>query len=126
MRVLKIPIPNKQAFAIRVHGKVLDVLDLTCDIFREQLVINATGESQAKMAVVVFFLIDEDVAKDYTEDHQFVLVKTGDEFPVIDFQIHYTSSTILAMPQENIEFHLFYGGKTDAYKMENLPVGGHA
>jgi len=123
IKVLKIPVPNEQAFAVRFKGRVLEILDLAIEVFREKIAVDASGQGRAKAAVMLYVLIDEG---EEFEDHHFVLIQTGQQMPPIDFEIRYISSAMLDMRHTTIELHLFHGGVTIEYAAIDLPVAGHA
>jgi hypothetical protein len=83
LKVLKVPVPNSKHFAIRVKGHLVECLEFQAQVFQDS------------NAVFVWALIIED---DQEETHEFVMVHTGDDFPMMDGDIQYVASTLVPLP----------------------------
>ena len=110
LRVLKVPVPNSNHFAIQVKGHMIECLEFHAQVFKDDHIVMAQGRQQMKIAVFVWCLIIE---TDQEETHEFVMVKTGEDFPMIDGDIRYIASTTIPVPAGEIEMHLFYAGQNE-------------
>ncbi len=119
LKVLKVPVPNSPHFAIRVKGHLVECLEFQTQIFQGSQIVMAKGQQQAKLAVFVWCLIIED---DREETHEFVMVKTGEDFPMMDGDIRYVASTLIPLPDGNqIEMHLFHAGINEEMAKIDIP-----
>ena len=112
LRVLKVPVPNSAHFAIQVKGHVVEFLEFDAQIFQESSIVMSKGQQNAKVVVFVWCLIIEDDTIE--ETHEFVMVHTGADFPMMDGDIQYVSSTRVPTPNGEIEMHLFHAGQNEA------------
>jgi len=119
LRVLKIPVPNSNHFAIRVKGHLVECLEFQAQIFKSSQIVVAKGQPQSKVVVFVWCMIIED---DQEETHEFVMVKTGEDFPMMDGDIRYVASTLVPLPDGNqIEMHLFHAGINEEMAEIDIP-----
>jgi hypothetical protein len=119
LKVLKVPVPNSAHFCIRVKGHLVECLEFQTQIFQGSNILMAKGQTQAKLAVFVWCLIIED---DREETHEFVMVKTGEDFPMMDADIRYVASTLVPLPDGNqIEMHLFHAGINEEMGKIDIP-----
>lgn len=119
-KVLKIPCPNSQQFVARIPGNVLDVLHFQAQVMRQGAVLDAQGKGQANMMLAVWMLIDDTGQE---EDHQFILVQTGQDLPEIDAEIMHIGTTAILMPDgNNMEFNLFHAGETFEFEDMDIPT----
>ncbi|MDK1039559.1 MAG: hypothetical protein QGD91_11715 [Actinomycetota bacterium] len=119
LRVLKIPVPNSNHFAIRVKGHLVECLEFQAQVFKDTNILLAKGGQIQKIAVFVWCLIIED---DQEETHEFVMVKTGEDFPMMDGDIQYIASTLVPLPDGNqIEMHLFHAGINEEMAKIDIP-----
>lgn len=119
LRVLKIPVPNSSHFAIRVKGHLVEVLTFKAQVFADSAIVVANSKQQMKIAVFVWAMIIE---TDDEETHEFIVVKTGDEFPMLDGEIQYIASTMVPIPAGEIELHLFYCGVNEELASIDIPM----
>ena len=110
LRVLKIPVPNSPNFAIQVKGHLVECLQFNAQVFQDSAIVIQGGQQQMKIAVFVWALIIE---SDIDETHEFYMVHTGQDFPMIDAEITYVDSTNVPIPGGEIEMHLFYAGQPE-------------
>lgn len=110
LKVLKVPVPNSSHFAIQVKGHLVEPLEFHAQVFKDASIVLTNKNQQMKIAVFVWCLIIE---TDEEETHEFVMVKTGEEFPMMDGDIQYIASTMVPIPAGEIEMHLFYAGRNE-------------
>lgn len=118
LRVVKVPVPNSKHFAIRVKGHLIDCLDFSAQIFRDSGIVMSKGEQIQKLAVFAWCLIIEGSQE---ETHEFVLVNTGEDFPMLDAEIKYVASTRVPTPQGDHELHLFHAGLNEKLADIEIP-----
>jgi hypothetical protein len=119
LKVLKIPVPNSNHFAIRVKGHLVECLEFQAQIFQSSQIVVTKGQPQSKVVVFVWCMIIED---DQEETHEFVMVKTGEDFPMMDGDIRYVASTLIPLPDGNqIEMHLFHAGINEEMAKIDIP-----
>jgi hypothetical protein len=120
LKVLKVPVPNSKHFAIRVKGHLVECLEFQAQVFQDSKIVVAKGTQTAKVAVFVWALIIED---DQEETHEFVMVHTGDDFPMMDGDIQYVASTLVPLPNgEQAEMHLFHAGMNEELAKLDIPM----
>ena len=110
LKVLKIPVPNSPNFAIQVKGHVVEWLQFKAQIFQDSAIVTKGGQQKMKVVVFMWARIIE---SDDEETHEFHMVHTGQDFPMIDGEIRYIDSAHVATPAGEIEMHLFYAGQTE-------------
>ena len=120
LRVLKVPVPNSPHFAITVKGHVVEFLEFHAQIFKDSNIVVAPGQPQFKILICVWVLIIE---TDQEETHEFVMVNTGEEFPMMDGDVTYVASTMVPIPAGEIELHLFHAGINEALAGQGKPLG---
>jgi hypothetical protein len=119
-KVIKIPCPNVQQFVARIPGHVLDLLHFQAQIMRQTAILDKQGKTSANMMLGVWMLIDDQGGD---EDHQFVLIQSGIDLPVIDAELTHVGTTILLLPTGNhLEFHLFHAGETMEFSGMDIPT----
>lgn len=118
LRVLKVPVPNSKHFAIRVKGHLVDCLEFDAQIFQDSGIVLSKGQQQAKVAVFVWCLIIE---TEQEETHEFVMVNTGEDFPMMDGDLRYVSSARVPTPQGDHELHLFHAGINEDMAKIDIP-----
>lgn len=119
LRVLKVPVPNSSHFAIRVKGHVVEILTFKAQVFSDSAIVTPQAKQKMKIAVFVWALIIE---TDEEETHEFIVVETGAEFPMMDGDIQYISSTMVPVPAGEIELHLFYCGINEELASIDIPM----
>ena len=118
-KVVKIPLPNEKLIIVRAPGHVLDVIHFQAQIMKESMLLNAQGQGKANLILAVWLLIDDEGQQ---EDHQFIMVQTGDEIPQVGAQIHHINTTLVLLPTgDHLEFNLFYAGETMQFSGMDLP-----
>lgn len=111
LKVLKVPVPNSPNFALQVKGHLVECLQFQAQVFQDSGIIMQGGKQQIKIAVFLWALIIE---SDEEETHEFYMVHTGQEFPMIDGEIEYIDSANVPLPGgSEIEMHLFYAGQPE-------------
>ena len=118
LRVLKVPVPNSNHFAIRVKGHLVECLEFQAQVFKDTNILLSKGDQIQKIAVFVWCLIIED---NQEETHEFVMVKTGEDFPMMDADIRYVASTLVPVPGGEIEMHLFHAGINEEMGKIDIP-----
>ena len=118
LRVLKVPVPNSKHFAIRVKGHLVDCLEFDAQIFKDSAIVVSQGKPQTKIAVFVWCLIIE---TEKEETHEFVMVNTGEDFPMMDADIKYISSARVPTPAGDHELHLFHAGINEKMAKIDIP-----
>ena len=124
LRVLKIPVPNSNHWFIRVKGHVVEFLEFHAQVFQDaQGIVLSKGETQMKILICVWALIIE-TDDQLEENHEFVMVRTGEDFPMIDGNVQYVASTLVPLPADQLELHLFHAGINDEMANIEIPMGG--
>ncbi len=119
-RVIKIPCPNVQQFVARVPGHVLDLIHFQAQVMRQTAILDERGQGKANMMLGVWMLIDDQGGD---EDHQFVLIQTGIDLPVIDAELTHVGTTVLLLPNgTHLEFNLFHAGETMEFSGQDIPT----
>lgn len=111
LKVLKVPVPNSPNFAIQVNGHVVEWLQFNAQVFQDSQIVIQGSQHQLKIAVFIWALIIE---SDDEETHEFHMVHTGQDFPMINGEIRYIDSANVPIPGgSEIEMHLFYAGQPE-------------
>lgn len=111
LKVLKVPVPNSSHFGINIQGHLVECLQFNAQIFQDSgIVTSPEGQQQKKIAIFIWMLIIE---TEQEENHEFIMVQTGQEFPMFDGELMYVDSALVPMPKGDIELHLFHAGKND-------------
>lgn len=119
-KVIKIPCPNVQQFVARVPGHVLDLIHFQAQIMRQTAILDERGKGKANLMLAVWMLIDDQGGD---EDHQFVLIQTGINLPVIDAELTHIGTTLVLLPNGNsLEFNLFHAGETMEFSGMEIPT----
>jgi hypothetical protein len=119
LRVLKVPVPNSKHFAIRVKGHLVDCLEFDAQVFKDSSIVTSQSRNRMNIAVFVWCLIIE---TEQEETHEFVMVNTGEDFPMMDADIKYVASTRVPIPTGGeIELHLFHAGINEAMAKIDIP-----
>lgn len=108
LKVLKIPVPNSPNFALQLKGHLVECLQFSAQVFKDSAIVMQGGQQQMKIAVFLWVMLIE---SEIEETHEFIMVHTGQDFPMFDGEIKYVDSTNVPLPNgEAIEMHLFYAG----------------
>lgn len=118
LRVLKVPVPNSKHFAIRVKGHLVDCLEFDAQVFKDSGIIVGQSQQRMNIAVFVWCLIIE---TEQEETHEFVMVNTGEDFPMMDADIKYVSSARVPTPAGDHELHLFHAGINEDMAKIDIP-----
>ena len=107
LKVLKVPVPNSPNFAIQIKGHLVECLRFDAQIFKDSAIVMQGGQPKMKIAVFLWVLMIE---TDIEETHEFIMVHTGQDFPMFDGELTYIDSANVPVPAGEIEMHLFYAG----------------
>lgn len=107
LKVLKIPVPNSPNFALQVKGHLVECLQFSAQVFKDSAIVMQGGQQQMKIAVFLWILLIE---SEIEETHEFIMVHTGQDFPMFNGEVKYVDSTSVPLPGGEIEMHLFYAG----------------